>query len=205
VTSRSGGALALLCWLLAGCAANPHRVASDDSGFALFRSGQLSARELEELCRLGVEEILVLSGDAGQRECRLRQRVCPALRVRYDVAQHPDRPLSQGFLEAFDRWIAESRAAGRKVAIRCRHGWHRAGRLAAYFRIRHQDLSRGEAVTEMNRRGRMMWRFPGLVPQVQALADHAAGRPCSTEKRHCVQPGDAALEAGFPPDVCPEG
>ena len=58
---RSVTAVAVL--LLGSCAATPTPVAVDhESGFALYRSGRLSGAELAELCRAGVEEMVVLDG-----------------------------------------------------------------------------------------------------------------------------------------------
>ena len=37
-----------------------------DGGFALYRSGQLSEADLAELCRLGVEELVVLDAESGE-------------------------------------------------------------------------------------------------------------------------------------------
>ncbi len=191
--------------LLTGCAAAPTLVDADpDSGFALYRSGQLSRGELAELCRLGVEEIVVLDGNAARRECRMRRAVCPQLRVRYDDQQDAHRPVGADFLAAFDRWVEEARREGRKIAFRCRQGWHRAGRLAAYYRMRFQEVPAPEAIAEMERVGRFMGHHRQLAPQVEALADFLAGRPCSTDPSHCVAPaGPAAGTAAFPPDACP--
>ncbi len=193
----------LAALLLAGCAAAPTRVADDPAtGFALYRSGQLSAGRLAELCRLGVEEIVVLDGTAAGRECRFRSRACPGLRVRYNTAQDAHVPVSADFLAAFDAWVEEARGEGRKIAFRCRHGWHRAGRLAAWYRMRFQQRPAAEAIAEMERLGRFMWRHRQLGPQVEAMADHLAGRPCSTAAEHCVAAHGAGA-ATFPEDVCP--
>ncbi|MFQ5349201.1 MAG: hypothetical protein ACE5EG_02020 [Thermoanaerobaculia bacterium] len=189
--------------LLAACAASPTPLASDPTGFALYRSGQLSTAEIAALCRLGIEELVVLDGGAGERECAMRGRICPDLRVRYDTAQDAHQPVTAEFLAAFDAWIEEARAAGRKIAFRCRHGWHRAGRLAAWYRMRFEGASAAEAVVEMQRVGRFMYRHPQLVPQVQAMADLLAGRPCVAAE-HCVA-GDGWPDetAAFEADVCP--
>jgi len=191
--------------LLTGCADAPRKVAEDPTtGFALYRSGRLSPAELGVLCGLGVEEILVLDGEGGERECLFRQNVCPEMKVRYNYAQEEDTPDSMDFLEAFDLWIEEARAAGKKVAIRCRHGWHRTGRLAAYYRMRFEGASATTASEEMQRIGRMMWRYPTLDPQVEAYADIIAGQTCTTEAENCpVATPDAGLEDGrFPVDDC---
>lgn len=199
--------LAALGLAAAGCAARPALVDSDpESGFALYRSGALGEARLEELCAAGVEEIVVLNGDATERECRLRDRVCPGLRVRFDGRQDAHVPLGEDFLSAFDAWIEEARREGRKVAFRCRHGWHRTGRLAAWYRIRFQGIDPAAAVAEMNRAGRFMWRHRQLEPQVEALADLAAGRPCSTAPEHCPFPGnpeaESAVVSRFAVDAC---
>ena len=77
----------LLCSLTAACSEAPRLIAEDpQSGFALYRSGRLSRGEIREICRLGVEEILVLDGEAEARECSFRREECPALAVRYNLA-----------------------------------------------------------------------------------------------------------------------
>lgn len=190
-----------------GCAAAPRLVdASTETGFAVYRSGELSRRELRRLCSLGVEELLVLDGSATDRECRMRQ-LCPDLRVRYNFAQDPESPVSVEFLKAFDRWIEEGRASGRKLAFRCRHGWHRAGRLTAYYEMRFMGASVQEAIDEMQSRGHWMWRHPRLDPQVRAFAELLAGQPCSGGVEVCpqsVEPTSEGLQpdGSFPSDIC---
>ena len=195
----------MLLPLFAGCADAPRLVADDPTtGFALYRSGRVSPADLGALCALGVEEILVLDGQGVDRECLFQQAVCPNLRVRYDFAQEEDRPVSVDFLEAFDAWIDDAQAQGKKVAFRCRFGWHRTGRLAAYYRIRFEGASAVEATQEMQRIGRMMWRHPTLDSQVQAYEDLVAARPCSTDPAHCpLSEPDSGLSQGrFPEDAC---
>lgn len=188
-----------------GCRDVPRRVAEDtETGFALYRSGHLSPADLETLCALGVEEILVLDGMGSSRECEFQETICPDLRVRYDHAQEEDIPVHLDFLLAFDRWIESAQSEGKRVAIRCRHGWHRTGRLAAYYRMRFEGSSAAEAIEEMQRIGRMMWRHPTLDPQIEAYADLIAESPCSVEPENCPSSlPDPGLENGdFPEDVC---
>jgi len=191
-----------------GCAAAPRLVDEDPvTGFALYRSGQLSAAELAQLCSQGVEELLVLDGGAADRECRMRRHLCPDLRVRYNHVQDPKHPVSEQFLRAFDQWIGEGRAAGRKLAFRCRHGWHRAGRLTAYYQMRFMGATVPQAVDEMQARGRFMGRHPQLDPQVEAFGELLAGEPCSGGVEACpqqVDPTSEGLEAdgSFPLDIC---
>lgn len=193
--------------LLVACASPPLLVdAQPGTGFALYRSGWLDEDEIAELCAAGVEEIVVLDGTGRERECRMRERLCPRLRVRWDGRQRAGRALDAAFLAAFDAWVEEARAAGRRIAFRCRHGWHRTGRLAAYYAVRHQARDAEVARREMHRRGRFMWRHPALDPQIEALADHLAGRPCGQSPEHCIAPAEnVSALAVFPEDVCPRG
>ncbi len=192
--------------LLAACASPAIIVDADPgTGFALYRSGWLDEEALADLCAAGVEEIVVLDGTAPERECRLRERVCPRLRVRWNERQSARRPLDAAFLAAFDAWIEEARSAGRSILFRCRRGWHRTGRLAAYYRIEEQAWDAARARREMHARGRFMDRYPELDPQVGALADHVAMRPCGEAPEHCVAAaGGGATPVAFPGDVCPE-
>jgi len=207
--SLAGILTALICLpFLTACADAPRLVGEDTtSGFALYRSGRLSPADLRVLCRLGVEEILILDGEGHERECRFREKACPGMTVRYDHAQEEDEAVSTDFLEAFDGWIEEAQAEGRKVAFRCRHGWHRTGRLAAYYRMRFEGASVSEATVEMQRIGSMMWRHPTLDSQVEAYADLIAGRPCSADARDCPtgEPDPGLLESRFPVDACSPG
>ena len=201
-------AIAVALPLLEGCADAPRKVAEDSTtGFALYRSGRLSSADLGVLCGLGVEEILVLDGEGSSRECLFRKTICPEMRVRYDHAQEEDTPVSIDFLSAFDAWIEGARAEGKKVAFRCRHGWHRTGRLAAYYRMRFEEASPVEATEEMQRIGRMMWRHPTLDPQVEAYADLLGRRPCSADPEHCpsTEPDGGLVDGRFPEDACGAG
>ena len=195
----------VIALLLAGCS-EPLRLVDSDSetGFALYRSGRLSPADLQVMCGLGIEEILVLDGEGAERECRYQQIACPGLRVRYDFAQEEDRPVSLDFLQAFDAWIEEAQNNGTKVALRCRHGWHRTGRLIAYYRIRFEGIPAAEAIQEMQDIGHMMWRHPTLNPQVEAYEDIIAGRPCSSDPGSCpLKKSEGGLVSGlFPEDVC---
>lgn len=169
-----------------GCYESPTVIAeSSSSGFALYRSGRLSHRELKRLCSDGVEEIVVLDGSAGELECRMRETACPGLRVRYNRAQNEDTPVSAEFLDAFDDWIEEAQREGRKISFRCTHGWHRTGRLAAYYRLRFEEAPPAETIEEMKWIGGMMFKHPTLGPQVAAYAELVAGRECAEGPEAC--------------------
>lgn len=169
-----------------GCAAAPRAIDENrNSGYAVYRSGRLGARELAEMCELGVREIVVMDGAALNNECRWRGEICPGLKVRYNHAQDARTPVTREFLTAFDAWVVDSMAKGSKIAFRCRHGWHRAGRLSAYYRMRFDGWSAEAAIEEMLEMGRFMGSHPQLVPQVAGMADQLAARPCSQPAEHC--------------------
>jgi len=196
--------LACAAALSVSCAASPTLIERDDAGFALYRSGRHGEQGVERMCRLGVMEILVLDGSGEGVECRYREESCPDLQVRYDNEQRPDVPLSAGFLREFDRWIEDARAEGKTVALRCRHGWHRAGRLSAYYEMKFMGADVEKALKKMHDVGRLMWRHRYLDPQVRALNDYIHSRPCSTEPQHCVRQETDANDVAepFPSDVC---
>ena len=165
-----------------------------ESGFAVYRSGVPDEDDLRRFCELGIAEIAVLSGDGDEHEGRYR-RACPTLRVVYDHPQDVDCPLTAEFLAAFDRWVGEARAAGRKIAFRCRWGSHRTGRLAAYYQMKHRRRPLDETLALMRERGSFMWWYWGrLEPQVVALGNYIDGRPCELrgrDRKFCVADGGA--------------
>ena len=196
-------------FLLSSCAANPRIVDENEEGFAIYRSGRLTGRELASLCAAGVRELIVLSGTADRRECRYRDQFCPNLKIRYDNRQLVNKPVSASFLGAFVDWIEEARDSNKKIAIRCKKGWHRTGRLAAFYRMAFNNRSSTEAISEMYDRGRFMWMYPGLRGQVKAYEGHLRRDVCS-DPTTCVsqtpEPGlvDAQGQPTFRQDMCNE-
>lgn len=190
-----------------GCYESPTVIAeSSSSGFALYRSGRLSHRELKRLCSDGVEEIVVLDGSAGELECRMRETACPGLRVRYNRAQNEDTPVSAEFLDAFDDWIEEAQREGRKISFRCTHGWHRTGRLAAYYRLRFEEAPPAETIEEMKWIGGMMFKHPHPRPAGCCLR-RVGRRPRVRRGPRGMppldQPDPGLVEGLFPLDACP--
>jgi protein-tyrosine phosphatase len=175
----------------------------------VYRSGRLNRHELASLCVVGVQELIVLSGTADRRECRYRDELCPNLKIRYDNRQLPNRPVSASFLGAFVDWIEEAQDSNKKIAIRCKKGWHRTGRLAAFYRMAFNNQSSTDAISEMHDRGRFMWMFPGLRGQVRAYEVHLRHDVCS-DPAICVsqtpEPGIAEAQGQpiFRQDVCNE-
>ena len=151
-----------------------------------------------------------MDGTGQARECVLRDQACPGLRVRYDGVQDPRSPVSRDFLDAFATWIEESRLEGRKIVIRCRHGWHRTGRMSAYYRMRFQDWSLAAAESEMLQAGEWMWRYPELRTQLAAFAALLETGDCSSSTMSCPPIGRSPAEsfaeeysgAVFLRDVC---
>lgn len=165
---------------------NLHLIDTNDSnGFALFRSGKPNEEDMKTFCKLGIEEIMVLSGDANKHEFKYHE-ACPSLKVIFNTTQDPRKPLSRSFLESFDRWVEQAQAQGKKIAFRCSCGCHRTGRLAAYYQMKYQNLTVDDAQAIMNKHGKFMAFEKQLIPQTQALFDFIKGRECSVPSKHCV-------------------
>jgi protein-tyrosine phosphatase len=187
-------------------ARNLHKVDESPSGFALYRTGKPSEEDMKYFCEdLGLQQILVLSGDKDQYEDKYRAN-CPSnLKVVYDYEQDTTTPLTTGFLEQFDAWIKAAKDAGWKVAFRCDCGCHRTGRLAAYYQMKYMDYSTEEALADMRAKGEFMWWYmPRLRPQVLALKDYIDGKECrlqGQERKYCV----ADDRISFPDSTNPSG
>jgi protein-tyrosine phosphatase len=184
----------VIALLILGCAlhgapvgaGNLHLVESLPNGFALYRSGRPDAEDLEEICELGIEEMCVLAGNAERHEEKHREH-CPELRVVYDERQDADDPVTEEFLEWFDAWVDEARGAGRKIAVRCNCGCHRTGRLVAYYQMKYQNLTVDDALEIMYARGKNWVWHRNIEPQVRAIGDYLAGRPCGQKRKYCVR------------------
>ncbi|MBF0313482.1 MAG: dual specificity protein phosphatase family protein [Oligoflexia bacterium] len=175
------------CATLFCSSGNLHVVEEDKgNGFALYRSGWPDEELIAEYCKLGISEIMVLSGNASMMEERLKS-ACPTLKVVYNQAQSTDTPLDRDFLEEFDRFILKSKQAGKRVAIRCDCGSHRTGRLAAYYQMKYQGMSATEAKAVMTEKGKWMSLFSNIYEQVDALSDYIHGKNCSTKELNCVR------------------
>jgi protein-tyrosine phosphatase len=160
---------------------------SETSGFAIYRSGAPSKKDMADYCKHGIQEMMVLSGDAKDHEFKY-QSECPTLRVIYDVKQDGNIPLDQKFLDYFDHWVQDAQATGKKIVFRCQCGCHRTGRLAAYYQMKYQNNTSEDAIAIMNTHGKFMLFHPELRPQVLALEDEIKGRPCTQKKKYCVNP-----------------
>ncbi|OFZ17158.1 MAG: hypothetical protein A2X86_01535 [Bdellovibrionales bacterium GWA2_49_15] len=157
----------------------------DSSGFAIYRYSKPSKKDVGMLCDLGIDEVMVLSGTAGEHEMRYNQE-CPNLKVVYDVAQAAKTPVTTDFLKFFDQWVLEARASGKRIAFRCECGCHRTGRLAAYYQMKYQGLTAADAIAVMLKHGKYMIFHPELKPQVRDLRDVIDGLPCRQKGKYCV-------------------
>ncbi|MEK6626933.1 MAG: hypothetical protein AABY86_18355 [Bdellovibrionota bacterium] len=171
---------------LSASANNLHLIDKDNnSGFAIFRYSKPSRQDVRMLCNLGVAEVMVLSGTAGEHEMRYNQE-CPSLKVIYNFKQGADLPVTTDFLKFFDSWVSEARATGKRIAFRCECGCHRTGRLAAYYQMKYQGLTPADAIAVMLKHGKYMIFHPQLKPQVRDLKDVIDGLPCRQKSKHCV-------------------
>lgn len=175
---------------------NTHLIDRDPStGFEIYRSSKPNkAADFKKLCAAGVREMMVLDGTGAVDEA-MAAKYCPGFKVVYNVEQRTKTPLTAEFLAKFDEWVAASRAAGKKIAFRCNCGCHRTGRLAAYYQMKYQGLSTAQAIDQMYKYGKYMFLFPYLKPQVRALGDFVASKPCSQGKSYCVTNEVAAATA----------
>lgn len=168
-------------------AKNLHLIEESANGFAIYRTGKpKKLKEMKKLCKLGIEEIMVLSGNAQEYEEEHREG-CPSLKVIYNQRQKAKIPVTKDFLEFFDNWVDEARKSGKKIAFRCNCGCHRTGRLAAYYQMKYQGLTAKDAKIIMKKHGKYMFLFPFLRPQVDALQDYIFGRECSVDEEYCVR------------------
>ena len=164
---------------------NLHLVDSNPQGFALYRMGNLDKEGIKELCKLGVEEMIVLSGDAAEQEIKYQDQ-CPGLKVVFNTAQDVKIPLSASFLSFFDNWVTEAQSTGKKVGFRCNCGCHRTGRLAAYYQMKYQGIDADAAIEIMKELGKYMFFFKELTPQVRDLRDYIDGVECQQKEKYCV-------------------
>ncbi|MBI3535624.1 MAG: dual specificity protein phosphatase family protein [Deltaproteobacteria bacterium] len=173
---------------MASLAANNLFIIEEDAqnGFVMYRSGSPDQTDVAEFCELGIQEIMVLSGNADQAEWKF-QNQCPTLKVIYNVDQDSKTPLDKKFLDFFDSWVLEAKVQGKKIAFRCDCGCHRTGRLAGYYQMKYQKLTYADAAMIMTDHGKFMGLFSYLYEQLKGLEDYIHGRPCSVEAKYCVR------------------
>ncbi len=164
---------------------NLHRVDSDSSGFRIYRSGAPSKKDFKRWCKIGIQEVVVLAGNAEKYEDKFAQS-CPGLNVIYNVTQNVHVPLDIAFLNFFDAWVTQAKLNGTKILFRCNCGCHRTGRLAAYYEMRFKGKTYRQAKKNFYEYGKDIERRPGLVRQVKALRDFVNGTSCTQKAKYCV-------------------
>jgi hypothetical protein len=166
---------------------NLHLIDSNmQTGFAIYRYGMgKNETQLEAMCKLGIQEVMVLSGNADAFEFKF-QSACPGLKVVFNEVQKAKTPLTSDFIQMFDQWVQSAQQRGVKIAFRCNCGCHRTGRLAAYYQIKYQGITDEDANLIMQAHGKKMFLYPFLKEQVSALFDYVHEQPCRTDKSFCV-------------------
>ncbi len=168
-------------------AKNLHLIDEDTkSGFAIYRMGAPNEKGVKELCKLGIREVVVMSGNAQDHEQKY-QSACPELKVVYNEIQSAKIPMDKKFINFFDDWVTNAKKQGIKIAFRCDCGCHRTGRLAAYYQLKYQGITSTDANILMKKHGKYMFLYPHLDDQVIALKDYLSGRPCSVSDKYCVK------------------
>ena len=165
----------LLFFSISVSAKNLHLIESLPNGFAIYRSGDPSPEDMREFKRLGIEEMAALTGDAERKELKYHH-LHPDLRIVYNEKQDHRIPLDDEFLDWFDSWVETARSEGRKIGFRCHCGCHRAGRLAAYYQMRWQNLTFEDATVLMKEYGKNMGAYGHLWDQVRELEKRIPGR-----------------------------
>ena len=156
-------------------AKNLHLMESLPNGFAIYRSGDPSPKDMREFKRLGILEMAVLTGDAEKKELKFHH-LHPDLRIVYNEKQNHRIPLDDVFLDWFDSWVETARSEGKIIAFRCHCGCHRAGRLAAYYQMRWQNLTFEDATVLMKEYGKNMGAYGHLWDQVRELEKRIPSR-----------------------------
>lgn len=188
-----GWGLGFLLVFLAGCGGkDEHRLVQLDSspdGFGMYRSGQPEDPDLEEWCSLGIRKIFALNGEGEAYRAKL-QALCPDAEIVYNEAQDPATAVTTAFLQKFDDAVAQAKLDGTKILFHCSCGCHRTGRLAAYYRIKYQNWTVDDALSEMYAIGRSMGGHPYLADQVRSFGDFVSQRPCGQDAKSCVRESD---------------
>lgn len=149
---------------------NLYLIDSRPGGYALYRSGKPSADDFKHWCKLGIQEVYVLSGNADAIEDKFTS-LCPSIKVLANEAHDVDILPDERALALFDKWVQDAMSSNKKILFRCNCGCHRTGRMAAYYQMKYQHLTSDDAITLMNARGKLMMFHPKLPEQVRALEE----------------------------------
>ena len=167
----------------------PRQLAEVYPGF-LYRSGQIAPNLIEQtLDDLGIDVIVDLSGDRGDRAQEVEREVA----ARRGVAYHSFALRGNG-TGAVDEYvgaieaIARAEAAGERVLVHCRAGDRRTGGVLSAYQMLVRGESRARATAELGRFApRSFWR--------QQWAALRKGRFAELGVSHEMPPRQAALLA----------
>lgn len=144
----------------------------------VFRSSQPKDEDIQELCDLGIRNIISLDGS----DESLNISKCNGMKIIFNESQDVKVPLTKDFLRFFDQAVSNG-----NVLFHCSCGCHRTGRLAAWYRMKYQGWTSEMAIEEMRDIGKYMHFFKMLPHQVRAMEDFLLGRECSEKSKYCVK------------------
>jgi protein-tyrosine phosphatase len=173
----------VICFSCLSFGKNLHLIDQDSTnGFQIYRYGQPSKKEMEEMKALGITEVMVLSGDADAKG----NEKDFGFKIFYNEKQSEKEPVSKVFLDKFDKWVEEAKDTGKKIAFRCECGCHRTGRLAAYYQMKYQNLTYEDATAIMDEHGSLMFLHRQLWPQVKSMEEYIQGKSCTQKIKYCL-------------------
>lgn len=165
----------ILALLISMAYADLNRLQELDKG--IYRSSQPGNDDIQELCNLGIRNIISLNG----ADSDLDISKCDGMKIIYNEKQSAKTPVSASFLNFFDDAVKEG-----NLLFHCSVGSHRTGRLAAFFRMKYNGWSSKRAIKEMKKVGKYMWAFPMLDNQVRAMNDFILNKKCSEKEKYCI-------------------
>ena len=143
-----------------------------DLGGGVWVGGIPSARDLEQLQKLGVGAILTVSEEIKPPQQKIAELGLPQL-----CLEVPDRHTpSPEQLDRAVRWMGEQRAAGRQVYVHCAFGVGRSVLTAAAWLAASEEISGKEALARI-RSKRKMARPNSSQREVFAAYCEARARP----------------------------
>ena len=111
-----------------------------------YRGSQPSAKQFEELKRLGVKTIIDLRKDRVEHASKWAQ----AAGLQYiNIPLLPHKPATEDQTTEFLKLVNDP--ANQPVYVHCRGGRHRTGQMTAIFRITNDGWTGDQAYTEMKK------------------------------------------------------
>ena len=164
----------------------------------IVRSGLPTYSDFQHFCKLGVRRMIVMSGNGSVEKTYAKtpwsKQNCAGFEVIYDQKQASKTPLSEEFLNFFDKEIETAKSTGVGVGFRCNCGCHRTGRLAAYYRMKYLNKSPENSVLDQRKKSgpAMLLHFSAMKYQIFALNDYISGNSCGEDQKYCVTVNDTS-------------